>query len=105
MQYSEDELPMSALGQKRTSRNVRSIPALPPKADIGTQSRNVRFVPTSSCFEYGRTDTRSNSLFGRDVIGVAFSMAFTVTRETLGLAIGPVSEEANDVHEALSKAP
>jgi hypothetical protein len=32
-------------------------------------------------------------------------MAFTVTSETLGLAIGPVSEEANDVHEALSKAP
>ena len=78
--------------------------ALPPKADIGTQPRDVRFVPTSSCFEYGRTDTHSNSLFGRDVIGVAFSMAFTVTSETLGLAIGPVSEEANDVHEALNKA-
>ena len=79
--------------------------ALPPKADIGTQSRNVRFVPTSSCFEYGRTDTQSNSWwFGRDVIGVAFSMAYTVTSDTLGLAIGPVSEQANDVHEALSKA-
>ena len=38
------------------------------------------------------------------LIGVAFSMAYTVTSDTLGLAIGPVSEEANDVHEALSKA-
>src|SRR5262249_37087025 len=36
---------MSALGQKRTSQHVRSISALPPKADIGTQSWNVRFVP------------------------------------------------------------
>jgi len=31
-------------------------------------------------------------------------MAYTVTSDTLGLAIGPVSEQANDVHEALSKA-
>jgi hypothetical protein len=38
-------LPMSALGQKRTSEQVQSMSALPPIADIGTQSRNVRFVP------------------------------------------------------------
>ena len=31
-------------------------------------------------------------------------MAYTVTGDTVGLAIGPVSETANDVHEALSKA-
>jgi hypothetical protein len=31
-------------------------------------------------------------------------MAYTVTGDTLGLAIGPVSEMANDVHEALGKA-
>ena len=31
-------------------------------------------------------------------------MAYTVTSDTLGLAIGPVSETANDVHEALNKA-
>ena len=31
-------------------------------------------------------------------------MAYTVTSDTLGLAIGPVSETANDVNEALSKA-
>jgi hypothetical protein len=36
---------MSALGQKRTSALVRVMSALPPKADIGTQLRNVRFVP------------------------------------------------------------
>ena len=27
-------------------------------------------------------------------------MPYTVTSDTLGLAIGPVSETANDVHEA-----
>jgi hypothetical protein len=34
---------MSALGQKRTFGIVESMSALPPKADTGTQSRNVRF--------------------------------------------------------------
>jgi len=41
----EANRPMSALGQKQTLRGVRPMSALPPKADIGTQSRNVRFVP------------------------------------------------------------
>jgi hypothetical protein len=31
-------------------------------------------------------------------------MPYTVTSDTLGLAIGSVSEEANDVDEALNKA-
>src|SRR6516225_7586895 len=36
---------MSALGQKRKSERVQSMSASPPKADIRTQPRNVRFVP------------------------------------------------------------
>src|SRR5262249_18293970 len=41
---------MSALGQKQTSQRVRAMSALPPKADIGTQPRDVRFVPIAdSC--------------------------------------------------------
>ena len=36
---------MSALGQKQTFQSVRPMSALPPTADIGTQPRNVRFVP------------------------------------------------------------
>ena len=32
------------------------------------------------------------------------SMAYTVTSDSVGLAIGQVSETANDVHEALHKA-
>jgi hypothetical protein len=31
-------------------------------------------------------------------------MAYIVTSDTLGLAIGPVSETTDDVHEALGKA-
>jgi len=41
----ETDLPMSALGQKRTLRSAEGMSALPPKADIGTQSHDVRFVP------------------------------------------------------------
>jgi hypothetical protein len=33
------------LAHKRTLAHVRIMSALPPKADIGTQSRDVRFVP------------------------------------------------------------
>jgi hypothetical protein len=41
---------MSALGQKQTSEHVRVMSALAPKADIGTQPRDVCFVPEAdSC--------------------------------------------------------
>src|SRR5262249_2984224 len=47
---SGGRLSMSALGHKRTLRLVRLMSALPPKADIGTRSWNVRFVPIAdSC--------------------------------------------------------
>ena len=36
---------MSALGQKQTLQRVLLMSALPPKADIGTHSRDVCFVP------------------------------------------------------------
>ena len=42
---SSPEPLMSALGQKRTLGHLRLMSALPPKADIGTQPRDVRFVP------------------------------------------------------------
>ena len=37
--------PMSALGQKQTFQHFKSMSALPPKTDIGTQPRDVCFVP------------------------------------------------------------
>src|SRR6516164_11687775 len=42
---SNPEPLMSALGQKRTSRYLHLMSALPPKVDIGTQLHDVRFVP------------------------------------------------------------
>ena len=42
---SNREARMSALGQKQTSRHLQPMSALPPKADIGTQPRDVRYVP------------------------------------------------------------
>jgi hypothetical protein len=36
---------MSALGQKQTLKGFHLMSALPPKADIGAQPRDVRFVP------------------------------------------------------------
>jgi hypothetical protein len=42
---SKFDPPMSALGQKQTSEQVRPMSALPPKADIVDAMRNVRFVP------------------------------------------------------------
>ena len=39
---------MSALGQKQTFGPRKSMSALPPKADIGTHSWNVCFVPKAN---------------------------------------------------------
>jgi len=41
------------LGQKRTFANVAPMSALPPKADIGTQPRNVRYVPKADIVRCG----------------------------------------------------
>ena len=42
---------MSAMGQKQTSAHVRVMSALPPKADIGTEPRNVHFVPKADILQ------------------------------------------------------
>jgi hypothetical protein len=39
---------MSAVGQKRTWRQIRVISALPPKADIGQPHWDVRLVPKAA---------------------------------------------------------
>jgi hypothetical protein len=46
--HSKFGWPMSALGHKRTWRGEFAMSALPPKADIGTHPRNVRFVPKAT---------------------------------------------------------
>jgi hypothetical protein len=46
---------MSALGQKQTLAHVRVISALPPKADIVEQDRDVCFVPFADDVQRGNT--------------------------------------------------
>src|SRR5215469_7526000 len=36
---------LEVMDWKRILRRIRPMSALPPKADVGTHSRNVRFVP------------------------------------------------------------
>src|SRR5262249_61931593 len=45
---------MSALGHKRTFSSAIAMSALPPKADIGTRSWNVRFVPKADIAQFIR---------------------------------------------------
>ena len=45
---------MSALGQKQISGHVRVTSALPPKADIGSQPCDVRFVPKADILRCGK---------------------------------------------------
>jgi hypothetical protein len=45
LRSSNLEPPMSALGQKQTSRHLQPMSALPPKADMDQHGRDVRFVP------------------------------------------------------------
>ena len=51
---SNSEPLMSALDQKQTSAHVRVMSAIPPKADIGTQPRDVRFVPKADILRRGK---------------------------------------------------
>ena len=72
---------MSALGQKRTSKQVCAMSALPPKADIVQHGGNVRFVPKAD----SRTATRncySNTLsaMARSVGGTFNPSALAVLR-------------------------
>jgi hypothetical protein len=53
---------MSALGQKQTSTHVHVMSALPPKADIETQSRDVRFVPKADVSSRSKTARYSITL-------------------------------------------
>ena len=57
---------MTALGQKQTLKRLQPMSALRPKADIGTQSRNVRFVPIAEIRGICR-DRQANRLCGRQI--------------------------------------
>jgi len=54
-------------GQKQTSKLVRAMSALPPKADIADAIRNVRFVPKADILRCGKE--RRYSIIGGLVAG------------------------------------
>src|SRR5207248_1535491 len=49
--------------QKRTSEHVGGMSALPPKADIGTRSRDVCFVPKAAVSSCSKNSLSKASLF------------------------------------------
>src|SRR6516164_5956646 len=74
--------PTSALGQKQTLADVRVMSALPPIADIGTQQRDVRFVPKADiprCSEDRRYSITSSALV-RNVSGTVRASDLAVLR-------------------------
>ena len=82
LRSSNPEPLMSALGQKQTLRRIRAMSALPPKADIGTQSWNVRFVPKADkvhCSKIVRYSITSSARAISDC-GTVSPSAFAVLR-------------------------
>ena len=73
---------MSALGQKQTSEKVRPMSALPPKADIGTQPRDVRYVPKADIMRCSRNCRYSitSSAVASSVCGMLRQSALAVLR-------------------------
>src|SRR5262245_11714622 len=83
---------MSALGQKRTLGHVRAMSALPPKADIGTQPRDVRFVPKAdSCIASHHSNTssaRTRTDGGIAIPNALAVLAFTASSNLVGCSTG-----------------
>src|SRR5262249_16484726 len=69
----------------RTSEHIQSMSALPPKADVGTQSRNVRFVPiadiqgnalcTGNCTGVGRRQHKLTQQLGKTTMATYVVLA------------------------------
>src|SRR5215469_9163227 len=65
---SNSEPPMSALGQKQTSRHLQPMSALPPKADIAKAIGHVRFVPISEQVQSPTRCDRGKGLTDANVV-------------------------------------
>jgi hypothetical protein len=68
---------MCSLGQKRTFSEGCAMSALPPKADIGTQPRHVRFVPKADILRCSKECRYSitSSAWARRVAGTLRAIA------------------------------
>src|SRR5262249_11429579 len=86
----------SALGQKQTLKRLRSMSAIPPKADIGTQSRNVRFVPKAdSCTA---TNYAQWELIRHALLGVELSWTSPIERNVFARISRPLELKAERIH-------
>jgi len=72
---------MSALGQKRTLSDISAMSALPPKADIGTLQRDVRFVP--------KADSCTAAIGGRNASAYAASTCRSTTTGSVNANVEP----------------
>src|SRR5215470_8542150 len=97
----------SALGQKQTLGHVRVMSALPPKADIGTQPCDVRFVPKADILRCGKSvvirSPRRLAIMLQHAITKCFR-GFTIEDELklrypLDRKIGGIGTFENPVHE------
>jgi hypothetical protein len=81
---SNPERLMSALGPKRTSLRVRSMSALPPKADIAESDWHVRFVPKADILHCGKERRFSITSSAIDIMpaGMVRPSALAVLRLT-----------------------
>jgi len=79
---SNPEPPMSALGQKQTSRHLQPMSALPPKADIRRRYSDVRFVPKADVSNCSKTILYSIilSAVASDVDGISAGSGFLNVR-------------------------
>ena len=88
LQSSNPETLMSALGHKRTLRNVRSMSALPPKADIAERDQHVRFVPIADI----ATEMRPTQFSQRCLYLSGLRRGCTLHRRKIGDGAHPTRE-------------
>src|SRR5215469_1248224 len=68
---------MSALGQKQTFKRLRLMSALPPKADIRSLYRHVRFVPKADIAAFSAYTNTATSRTRRSGVVIGAKRART----------------------------
>ena len=101
---------MSALGQKQTSAPVRMMSALPPKADIGTLLRNVRYVPKADKVQCSKLVWLLDHLVGerKKFTGRSIPVVFALLRlnnEARGIGYGKDSAQHQGRANAAEQIP
>jgi hypothetical protein len=77
---------MSALGQKQTFCDAEAMSALPPKADMCSATRHVRFVPIADIQQFGSRQMKTPGDIAQGFIAPTISIRQSAFRD--GTAIG-----------------